>query len=390
MKKITLLLITILMTGCFHDPYKKPDDVYFKLNTLEIYNNYKISELVKDTNVLIENKNDKIFPKSFDNNHAEIKYTYKKKNYIYKVTYKAKDSVPPQFLEYRKSTTLLINKDRNLCDINRIDNASKKVKCEIVGEYDIKKVGVYDIEYVIRDDSGNINTYKSKVYVVNNLPKTNKKDHKEKKIYFKDVYKEHKNDNSMIGIDISKWQGEVDFSKVKEALCEFVMIRLGVEVDGRLVKDRYFDRNIKEAKNNNLLVGVYVYTRVSTKTKLNEQIEWILKELNNIKLDMGVAFDFEEFNNFQKYNMSKYDINNLYDIFNSKLNKASYKTLLYGNKTALNNIWYEKNNIWLAHYTDKTNYDKKYNMWQITQNGVIDGIKSPVDIDIYYKKKTNN
>ena len=165
------------------------------------------------------------------------------------------------------------------------------------------------------------------------------------------------------------------------------MIRLGVEVDGRLVKDRYFDRNIKEAKNNNLLVGVYVYTRVSTKTKLNEQIEWILKELNNIKLDMGVAFDFEEFNNFQKYNMSKYDINNLYDIFNSKLNKASYKTLLYGNKTALNNIWYEKNNTWLAHYTDKTNYDKKYNMWQITQNGVIDGIKSPVDIDIYYKKK---
>lgn len=82
MKKIILLLITILMTGCFHDSYKKPDDVYFKFNTLEIYNNYKISELVKDTNVLIENKNDKIFPKSFDNNHVEIKYTYKKKLYL--------------------------------------------------------------------------------------------------------------------------------------------------------------------------------------------------------------------------------------------------------------------------------------------------------------------
>lgn len=72
--------------------------------------------------------------------------------------------------------------------------------------------------------------------------------------------------------------------------------------------------------------------------------------------------------------------------FTETIEKEGYKSLLYSSKNYLEKIWMENNNdIWLAYYTKHNNYKGKYKMWQLCDNGKVDGIETDVDIDIYYK-----
>ena len=82
-----------------------------------------------------------------------------------------------------------------------------------------------------------------------------------------------------------------------------------------------------------------------------------------------------------------YDINNVAKTFIKRAEEYGYRGMLYSSKNFLEKIWYvdEFENIWLAHYTEKTNYDGKYQFWQMCDTGRIDGISGNVDIDIWYK-----
>ena len=100
------------------------------------------------------------------------------------------------------------------------------------------------------------------------------------------------------------------------------------------------------------------------------------------KLDLPVAFDWECFSYFNQFDLSLYGLNEVAESFFQTIEDAGYETMLYGSKNYLNNLWiYNQNDIWLAHYTKSTDYDKEYQYWQFTNQGKIPGISGFVDIN---------
>jgi len=84
--------------------------------------------------------------------------------------------------------------------------------------------------------------------------------------------------------------------------------------------------------------------------------------------------------------MSFYDINKVARTYCDTLKAHGYQTSLYSSKNYLEKIWYpeEFDDVWLAHYTSRTNYEGKYHMWQFCNTGKIEGINGDVDIDVLY------
>ena len=401
MKKILTIFLIFLLCGCSYDPYKMPKNAYIKTNnkTFEIYEqNIKLKELIKDTNTEILNKKDTLKTNKLGKNKVIITYKYKnkKREYKYVVNYNIVDNEKPKFLNANSSLTLYKDEDVNFCEkISYIDNYDNKVKCYIEGEIDYNTVGTYNLKYVLEDSSNNVETKNFTVNIVEKMENnsSNNNDNNDANIEylnFSDVVKNYKNKKTMVGIDISKWQKEINFKKVKEAGCDFVIIRMGVNsnVDKDISEDTYYRKNIKNAKKAGLKVGIYIYTTATTKEKALEHANWTNKILNTQKLDFPVAFDFENWDSIPSYNVSMYDITNVYLTFDKQMKKFGYNTMLYSSMNYLNNVWMfnDTYNVWLAHYTDNTSYEGKYIMWQMSSNGKIDGIETPVDIDIYYKE----
>ena len=118
--------------------------------------------------------------------------------------------------------------------------------------------------------------------------------------------------------------------------------------------------------------------------------KWVIKQIRDYNITMPVAFDWEDFSDYNSYKLSFYKLNKIANAYLNELKSANYTPILYGSKFYLENVWMnEEFDTWLAHYTDETNYTKDYIMWQLCDNGKIKGIKNYVDIDIYYKKGVN-
>ncbi|MGN0612292.1 MAG: GH25 family lysozyme, partial [Porcipelethomonas sp.] len=191
------------------------------------------------------------------------------------------------------------------------------------------------------------------------------------------------------GIDVSKWQGDIDYEAVKNAGCSFVIMRIGHYYD-EIGMDEYYKANMDAAKAAGLDVGVYIYTTANTTEEIKENAAWIAEQLDGQPLDFPVVFDWEDFSNFQQYEMSINDLNELFELFASEMEKYGYSSMLYSSKNFLNNFWYEQTEypVWLAHYTDKTTYAGDYVMWQMSCFGRIDGIEGDVDFNILYTDRS--
>jgi len=303
------------------------------------------------------------------------------------ITYSIVDSTKPlvlinSTLTVEKGTKNIVNKV--LC----ADNYDKRPKCTIEGNYNANKVGTYDnLTYKAIDSSGNSVSYNFKLKVVN--PSKSSSSNKEK-YKIEDLIKNHKKENTMIGIDVSSWQNTVDYKKVKNSGVEFVMIRIGFghNKKGELVIDKYFKNNIKNAKAAGLKVGLYFYSYANTNDKAKEQVHWIVKNLNGEKLDLPIAFDWEDWRSFNSYNMSLYNIKEVAKTFINECRKYNYDSVLYSSKYYLEQIWgVNEFDTWLAHYTskEKSSYKGNYMMWQLSNRGKVPGISGNVDLDVLYK-----
>ena len=284
-------------------------------------------------------------------------------------------------------------------EIMCVDNYDSKPSCEINGEYDINTPGTYPLEYIAKDNSGNtfqkeftLTVYEP-VTTENNTPTTPTEPSEPEYTDFTEILNNYKNDDNEIGIDVSKWQGDIDFSKVKNAGASFVMIRVGSQsgTGGEYVLDPTFKQNIENALKNDLKVGVYFYSYADSKKEAQKQANWVIKRIKNYEISLPVVFDFESFDSFNQMELSIFGLNEVANSFIETINDAGYEGVLYGSKNYLNAIWkYHTAPVWLAHYTDQTNYDGEYFMWQMCDDGKIDGIDGYVDIDILYKGDVGN
>ena len=280
-------------------------------------------------------------------------------------------------------------KDKIMC----VDNYDNKPSCQINGEYDINTAGVYPLEFIAQDSSGNIFQKEFTLTVYEPVQTENNSNEIETSepsyIDFNDVLNNYKNENTEIGIDVSKWQGNIDFTKVKNAGATFVMIRVGSQngVGGEYVLDKNFKQNIENALKNDLKVGIYFYSYADSEKEAKKQANWVIKQIKDYDIDLPIVFDFESFDAFNQMELSIFGLNEVANSFIETVDNAGYTGVLYGSKNYLNAIWkYHTSPVWLAHYTDQTNYEGDYFMWQMCNDGKIDGIEGYVDIDILYKK----
>ena len=276
------------------------------------------------------------------------------------------------------------------------DNYDSNPTCKIEGTYDLNKAGTYNLTYVAKDCNNNeerinfiLNVYEPAPATTTLTPDQTEQ-REEVVTAFNDVVATHKDENTEIGIDVSKWQGDIDFKKVKDAGATFVMIRIGSQqgVDGEYILDPYFKQNIENALANDLKVGVYFYSYANSKKEARKQADWVLDQIKDYELTLPIAFDWECYNSFNQMELSLFGLNEVAESFLEKVEDKEYDGMLYGSKNYLNSIWkYHDYDVWLAHYTDQTDYDSHYVMWQLCQDGRIDGINTAVDINVLYKNE---
>lgn len=393
MKKFLILIpFLFLFTSCGYDEYKMPKNAYINLNDNEflVFEEHNSNELIKNTNIEILS-NDKLINNKIGNHTYTLNYKYGKRKYKLDINYNIIDNTKPVFISSVSNITIEVNNDDILCDrISYGDNYDSKPTCNVEGDYDFTKIGKYNLEFVIKDSSNNLNRKKFTLNIVDKIEKK-KKDEKPTYLYINDIIKKYKNDNTSIGIDVSKWQGNIDFNKVKEAGIEFVIMRIAYQKspNDEFSIDPKFNEYYERAKKAGLKISVYVYN-----VSLNENdgikcANYVFNMLNGDKLDLPIGYDFENWSNFNEYNTSLHSLSSSYLAFSDTLKKHGYDSMLYSSKYYLENVWlnYENSNIWLAHYTDKTDYQGKYMLWQMTSLAKIDGItENTVDIDILYKK----
>lgn len=188
------------------------------------------------------------------------------------------------------------------------------------------------------------------------------------------------------GIDISKYQGTVDFKKVKDTGVEFVIARIGYGMYENQ-KDPRFEEYYKGAVDNNMPVGVYLYSYALNVDDAKREAEVVLNWLKNRRLNLPVYYDIED---KSQENLGKTTLTNMCIAFCDRIEKAGYWAGIYANKYWLTSILnaeelQKRYTIWVAQYNKENTYKGRYDMWQYTSSGKVNGINGNVDMNILYR-----
>lgn len=303
----------------------------------------------------------------------------------YDVTINIVDSVKPIL---SISNNLYVLKDNGIDVCKRAfyaDNADRNVTCQVMGDIDTTKEGKYKVNVKVTDASGN---YVDKDVIVNVIEKFEETPEVEivpDKI--EDMILKYKTKNTLIGIDVSNHQGDIDWESVKNSGVEFVFIRIGFghNREAKIMEDEKFRQNLEGARNVGLKVGLYFYSYATEIWEAEEQANWIVKTLNGEKIDLPIVFDYETWKSFPTYNINIVDLNKVAKRFLDILHDNGYEGMNYSSKYYLNTIWnLSEYPTWLAHYVSKTNYDKDFKVWQFSNTGEVPGINGFVDLDVLY------
>lgn len=198
--------------------------------------------------------------------------------------------------------------------------------------------------------------------------------------------------NSRVGIDVSKWNGEIDWDRVRDAGVEFAIIRAGYRgsVTGSLVEDPYFEANIKGATASGIPVGVYFFTQAVNEVEAVEEASAVLQMVQEYNLDYPVFIDTEGAGgNGRADGLDAENRTLVCEAFCRTVENAGYRAGVYGSRNWYNNRLYTERLdndycIWLAEYRSVPLYQGYYQMWQYTSRGEVDGISGNVDMDISY------
>ena len=302
-----------------------------------------------------------------------------------KIEIEVKDVTAPMIVVSNPYTVVEGEVDNLLDSIFCADDYDDDIKCVISGEYNLNVIGRFSLSIEAVDKSGN---QTEKEFVLNVIKKSHQKEsNKKNEVSFQDIYKRYKSSNTEVGLDISKWQGEVDFDKIVREGASFVMIKIGGQngIGEEIIEDSYFSRNIEEALKHQLKVGVYFYSHAKTDVEAIKQARWVVQKLKKYSISLPVAFDWENWESYSKYRIGFRTLNHVASSFMDEVRRYGYQAMLYSSKYYLENIWYpELNDRWIAYYTNDNDYDDSYMMWQLCNTGKIDGIEGYVDIDILY------
>ena len=195
------------------------------------------------------------------------------------------------------------------------------------------------------------------------------------------------------GIDVSKYQGTIDWSAVKEEGIEYAFIRLGLRgyESAKIVLDEYYEANMKGANSAGVAAGVYFFTQAVTVEEAKEEADFVIEHLAGYDVSCPVVFDVERISGGKGRadQLTKEERTDITIAFCEAVKAAGYTPMIYGNvvcftrlldMTKLND--YEK---WYAFYDDYMYMPYNVSCWQYTEKGLVDGIPGNVDLNISFK-----
>lgn len=392
-KIIIILLVLILITGgiLFFLTRKKEfysledESILLLKDKIEVYEKYKLSDIVRldgERKILNDYQidTDTLGKKDIELIYLDLDGDKRKGTISVEVV----DSTPPYVGLGNHYTHYLGTNFTFYKDILCADNYDKHPKCEIIGEYNVDEIGETSLK-LKAVDSNNNTIEKDFILKVIEKPKENSSS---SKISFDEINSRLPSNASLL-IDVSKWDKNIDWKKVKDAGIDYAMIRLGTQksLDKESVIDPYFEKNIKGAKNAGIKVGIYYFSYANDANDAKEQAEWVVNQIKDYDLDLPICFDWESWKYFSEFDISIHDLNETARAFLDTMESFGYDTINYSSKNYLENVWNLKDyKTWLAHYTLNTNYQGDYVIWQFTDRGDIPGISGEVDVNFYYNK----
>ena len=197
---------------------------------------------------------------------------------------------------------------------------------------------------------------------------------------------------SIRGIDVSKYQGTIDWKKVAAAGVEFAIIRLGYRGmnEGTLELDPVFEKNMEEAAAAGIKTGVYFFSQAITKEEAEEEADFVIRAVKKYNITYPVIFDTERVAtyNARANGLSYEDRTDMCITFCDRIAAAGYTPMIYANTKymimGINLERLEKYDKWFAVYSDKITFPYDFQMLQYSESGSIPGIKGNVDLDISF------
>lgn len=195
------------------------------------------------------------------------------------------------------------------------------------------------------------------------------------------------------GIDVSKHQGNIDWTKVAADGVEFAFIRVGLRgygTEGKLVEDEYFEQNVKGALQAGIKVGVYFYSQAITDEELLEEANLVLEKVKPYNIELPIVFDVEKVSGGKgrANELSVEERTRLTALFCQTIQYAGYKPMIYHNMEMgtlmLDLGQLEQYDKWFAYYNDDLYYPYAYKVWQYSEKGAVDGINEEVDLNIWF------
>lgn len=193
------------------------------------------------------------------------------------------------------------------------------------------------------------------------------------------------------GIDVSVFQGDIDWDAVKNDGIDFVMLRVGYRGYGQkgiMGKDDKFDSNYEGAKKAGLKVGAYFFSQATNESEAREEAAFVLDAVRDCPLDYPIAYDWEFVDNDEARTngMTSEDITVCAKAFCEAIKSAGKVPVIYFNcETGYFNYdlpQVKDYDFWLAEYYDTPSFYYNYKMWQYSKTGSVDGISGDVDMNI--------
>ena len=197
------------------------------------------------------------------------------------------------------------------------------------------------------------------------------------------------------GIDVSQFQEKIDWKKVADNGVEFAIIRVGLRgwgKEGRLLEDTRFKQNLREAHENGILVGAYIYSQAITPEEAREEARYLVSRVKGYHIDLPLVLDQEFvdrdgtlYGRLFEAELSKDEMTDICNAFCAEVEHLGYQSMVYSNPYMLSTYLHreELGRLWLANYVEQTEYAGSYEYWQCGI-GRLPGITTDVDLDFWF------
>lgn len=197
------------------------------------------------------------------------------------------------------------------------------------------------------------------------------------------------------GIDVSKYQGNVDWKKVAEDGVEYAFIRVGCRgygSSGTLIKDEKFHQNVKGALEHGIKVGAYFFTQAITTEEALEEAELVIEELKNYEIAYPVAIDVERIQNDKARQdaLTAEERTEICKVFCEKIKEAGYIPMIYGDGETFAELILPQElaeyDFWICETDGTMTFPYEFAVWQYSHEGMVSGIKTDTNISISLKE----